>query len=70
MITVEKALDLYGAPVYVRKQIVHNKHVVDDLESAARSSSRSSTRCPRVQTVVFSAHGVSPEVHATPPCVS
>ena len=33
MITVEKALDLYGAPVYVRKQIVHNKHVVADLES-------------------------------------
>ena len=64
VITVEKALDLYGAPVYVRKQIVHNKHVVANLESrGARSSSRSSTRCPRVATVVFSAHGVSPLVH-------
>ena len=48
VVTVEKALDLYGAPVYVRKQIVHNKHVVANLESrGAPSSSRSSPRSPR-----------------------
>ena len=47
VVAVEKALDLYGAPVYVRKQIVHNKHVVATLESAARSSSTRPTRCRR-----------------------
>ena len=47
VITVEKALDLYGPPVYVRKQIVHNKHVVATLESRVPSSSRRPTRCPR-----------------------
>ena len=46
-IAVEKALELYGAPVYVRKQIVHNRHVVPPWRSAARSSSTRPTRCPR-----------------------
>ena len=64
VITVEKALETYGAPIYVRKQIVHNRHVVEDLESAGRSSSTSSTRCRPGSTVVFSAHGVSPAVQA------
>ncbi len=43
---VERALDRYGAPVYVRRQIVHNTHVVQDLEARGRASSTSSTRCP------------------------
>ena len=50
VIAVEKALEHYGAPVYVRKQIVHNIHVVTELESRARSSSTRSTRCPRAPT--------------------
>jgi 4-hydroxy-3-methylbut-2-enyl diphosphate reductase len=64
VITVEKALDLYGAPVYVRKQIVHNKHVVADLESRGAVFVEELDEVPAGQTVVFSAHGVSPAVHA------
>ncbi len=63
VITVEKALDLYGAPVYVRKQIVHNKHVVADLESRGAVFVEEVAEVPEGATVVFSAHGVSPEVH-------
>ncbi len=63
VITVEKALDLYGAPVYVRKQIVHNKHVVANLESRGAIFVEELAEVPEGQTVVFSAHGVSPEVH-------
>ncbi len=63
VITVEKALDLYGAPVYVRKQIVHNKHVVADLESRGAVFVEELSEVPEGATVVFSAHGVSPEVH-------
>ena len=63
VITVEKALDLYGAPVYVRKQIVHNKHVVADLESRGAVFVEEIAEVPEGATVVFSAHGVSPEVH-------
>ena len=63
VITVEKALDLYGAPVYVRKQIVHNKHVVADLESRGAIFVEELDEVPEGATVVFSAHGVSPEVH-------
>src|SRR5919112_1672792 len=64
VITVEKALDLYGAPVYVRKQIVHNKHVVADLESRGAVFVEELDEVPAGRTVVFSAHGVSPAVHA------
>jgi 4-hydroxy-3-methylbut-2-enyl diphosphate reductase len=64
VITVEKALDLYGAPVYVRKQIVHNKHVVSDLESRGAVFVEELDEVPEGATVVFSAHGVSPAVHA------
>src|SRR6476469_5301817 len=64
VITVEKALDLYGAPVYVRKQIVHNKHVVSDLESRGAVFVEELDEVPSGATVVFSAHGVSPTVHA------
>jgi 4-hydroxy-3-methylbut-2-enyl diphosphate reductase len=63
VITVEKALDLYGAPVYVRKQIVHNKHVVSDLESRGAVFVEELDEVPLGATVVFSAHGVSPVVH-------
>ena len=63
VVTVEKALDLYGAPVYVRKQIVHNKHVVSDLESRGAIFVEELAEVPAGETVVFSAHGVSPEVH-------
>ncbi|MBO0844888.1 MAG: 4-hydroxy-3-methylbut-2-enyl diphosphate reductase [Nocardioides sp.] len=64
VITVEKALDLYGAPVYVRKQIVHNKHVVSDLESRGAVFVEELGEVPEGATVIFSAHGVSPAVHA------
>jgi 4-hydroxy-3-methylbut-2-enyl diphosphate reductase len=63
VITVEKALDLYGAPVYVRKQIVHNKHVVANLESRGAVFVEELDEVPEGKTVVFSAHGVSPAVH-------
>ena len=63
VITVEKALDLYGAPVYVRKQIVHNKHVVANLESRGAIFVEELDEVPEGSTVVFSAHGVSPAVH-------
>jgi 4-hydroxy-3-methylbut-2-enyl diphosphate reductase len=63
VITVEKALDLYGAPVYVRKQIVHNKHVVADLEERGAIFVEELDEVPEGATVVFSAHGVSPMVH-------
>jgi 4-hydroxy-3-methylbut-2-en-1-yl diphosphate reductase len=60
--TVERALRLYGAPVYVRKQIVHNKHVVEDLERRGAIFVDSVYEAPRGATLVFSAHGVSPAV--------
>src|SRR5687768_11903777 len=63
VITVEKALDLYGAPVYVRKQIVHNKHVVSGLEQRGAVFVDELDEVPQGATVVFSAHGVSPVVH-------
>ena len=63
VVTVEKALDLYGAPVYVRKQIVHNKHVVETLESRGAIFVDEVEEVPEGSTVVFSAHGVAPEVH-------
>ncbi len=63
VVTVEEALDLYGAPVYVRKQIVHNKHVVSDLEKRGAIFVEELDEVPTGATVVFSAHGVSPAVH-------
>src|ERR1700735_5677341 len=62
--TVERALELYGAPVYVRKEIVHNKHVVDQLRARGAIFVESETEVPEGATVVFSAHGVSPDVHS------
>jgi len=64
VVTVEKALDLYGPPVYVRKQIVHNRHVVEDLEARGAVFVEELSEVPEGSTVVFSAHGVSPAVHA------
>jgi 4-hydroxy-3-methylbut-2-enyl diphosphate reductase len=60
---VEAALELYGAPVYVRKEIVHNKHVVDQLRARGAIFVDSETEVPEDATVVFSAHGVAPSVH-------
>src|SRR6476661_7604766 len=62
--TVERSLELYGAPVYVRKQIVHNIHVVRDLERKGAIFVDSEDEVPEGETVVFSAHGVAPSVHA------
>jgi 4-hydroxy-3-methylbut-2-enyl diphosphate reductase len=61
--TVERALDHYGAPVYVRKQIVHNSHVVRALEQRGAVFVDETTEVPRGAVVVFSAHGVAPVVH-------
>jgi 4-hydroxy-3-methylbut-2-enyl diphosphate reductase len=60
--TVDRALDLYGAPVYVRKEIVHNKHVVDELRARGAVFVESENEVPEDATVVFSAHGVAPSV--------
>ena len=62
--TVEHALDLYGAPIYVRKEIVHNKHVVEQLRDRGAIFVEEEDEVPEGQTVVFSAHGVAPSVHA------
>ena len=61
--TVERALDLYGAPVYVRKEIVHNKHVVQQLRERGAIFVESESEVPEGSTAVFSAHGVAPSVH-------
>jgi 4-hydroxy-3-methylbut-2-enyl diphosphate reductase len=60
---VESALDRYGAPVYVRKQIVHNRHVVADLEARGAVFVDEVSEVPEGSVVVFSAHGVAPAVH-------
>jgi len=62
--TVEKALGLYGPPVYVRKQIVHNLHVVRDLEARGAVFVEDENDVPEGETVVFSAHGIAPSVRA------
>jgi 4-hydroxy-3-methylbut-2-enyl diphosphate reductase len=62
--TVEQTLDLYGPPVYVRKQIVHNLHVVQSLEKRGAIFVEETDEVPEGCIVVFSAHGVAPEVHA------
>lgn len=64
VITVEKSLELYEGPVYVRKEIVHNKHVVENLEERGAIFVDELDQVPQGATVVFSAHGVSPAVHA------
>ncbi|WP_329104346.1 4-hydroxy-3-methylbut-2-enyl diphosphate reductase [Micromonospora sp. NBC_01699] len=61
--TVEEALKLYGAPIYVRKQIVHNKHVVSTLERQGAIFVEENDEVPEGATVIFSAHGVAPEVY-------
>ncbi|GIG85765.1 4-hydroxy-3-methylbut-2-enyl diphosphate reductase [Plantactinospora endophytica] len=61
--TVEEALKLYGAPIYVRKQIVHNKHVVSTLERQGAIFVEENEEVPEGSTVIFSAHGVAPEVY-------
>ena len=63
VVTVEKALDLYGPPVYVRKEIVHNKYVVEALIARGAIFVDEVEEIPEGSTVVFSAHGVAPVVH-------
>ncbi|MGW4365958.1 4-hydroxy-3-methylbut-2-enyl diphosphate reductase [Nocardia takedensis] len=63
--TVEKALEKHGAPIYVRKEIVHNRHVVETLRERGVIFVDETDEVPEGQVVVFSAHGVSPAVHAT-----
>jgi 4-hydroxy-3-methylbut-2-enyl diphosphate reductase len=64
VVTVEKALEHFGAPVYMRKQIVHNKHVVETLESRGAVFVDELEEVPEGSLVVFSAHGISPAVRA------
>jgi len=64
VLTVERALERYGAPVYVRKQIVHNSHVVRRLEGLGAIFVEETEEVPEGAVVVFSAHGVAPAVHA------
>jgi 4-hydroxy-3-methylbut-2-enyl diphosphate reductase len=61
--TVEEALKLYGPPVYVRKQIVHNRHVVSTLEARGAVFVEETDQVPEGAMVIFSAHGVAPEVY-------
>ena len=79
--TVERALELYGPPVYVRKEIVHNKHVVEQLRERGAVFVEEETEVPEGETVVFSAHGVvagrarerrgaPPHARSTPPARS
>jgi 4-hydroxy-3-methylbut-2-en-1-yl diphosphate reductase len=63
--TVEEALKLYGAPIYVRKQIVHNKHVVSTLEARGAIFVEENEEVPEGATVIFSAHGVAPSVYSS-----
>src|ERR1700749_2433369 len=60
---VERALEVHGAPVYVRKEIVHNKHVVEQLAARGAIFVEQETEVPEGAIVVFSAHGVAPAVH-------
>ncbi|OYN89114.1 4-hydroxy-3-methylbut-2-enyl diphosphate reductase [Parenemella sanctibonifatiensis] len=62
VVTVEKALDHYGAPIYVRKEIVHNRHVVEDLTERGAIFVQELDEVPEGSMVIFSAHGVSPAV--------
>jgi 4-hydroxy-3-methylbut-2-enyl diphosphate reductase len=62
--TVERAMEMYGVPVYVRRQIVHNRHVVEDLERRGAVFVQDLDEIPDGATVVFSAHGVAPAVRA------
>jgi 4-hydroxy-3-methylbut-2-en-1-yl diphosphate reductase len=63
VVTVERALERYGPPVYVRKEIVHNKHVVEQLTKRGAIFVDQETEVPEGELVVFSAHGVAPSVH-------
>ncbi len=64
VIAVERALEHYGAPIYVRKEIVHNRHVVETLSERGAIFVNETDEVPEGARVVFSAHGVSPAVHA------
>lgn len=63
VVAVEKALELHGPPIYVRKEIVHNRHVVGSLQKRGAIFVEETDDVPEGATVIFSAHGVSPAVH-------
>src|SRR5690606_27832814 len=63
VIAVERALEQYGPPIYVRHEIVHNKHVVRTLERKGAIFVEETSEVPEGEIVIFSAHGVAPEVH-------
>jgi LytB protein len=65
--TVERALEIHGAPIYVRKQIVHNTHVVRDLEARGARFVESETAVPMGERLVLAAHGVAPTVYRNAP---
>jgi len=62
--TVEKALELWGAPIYVKHQIVHNRHVVEDLEKKGAIFIEDLNEVPEGERIIYSAHGISPAVRA------
>ena len=62
--TVERALEIHGAPIYVRHEIVHNKYVVEDLRAKGAVFVEELDEVPAGGTVIFSAHGVSQQVRA------
>src|SRR5438270_9264801 len=62
--TVERALEIHGAPIYVRKEIVHNKHVVEQLRERGAIFVDEQTEVPEGSVCVFSAHGVAPSVRS------
>ncbi len=62
--TVKKALDLFGAPIYVKHEIVHNKHVVDDLRKRGAIFIENLEEAPKGSRIIYSAHGVSPAVRS------
>src|SRR5829696_3031489 len=62
--TVERALELHGAPIYVRHEIVHNKYVVEDLRAKGAVFVEELDEVPAGSTVIFSAHGVSQQIRA------
>jgi 4-hydroxy-3-methylbut-2-enyl diphosphate reductase IspH len=68
--TVERALEIHGAPNYVRKQIVHNTHVVRDLEARGARFVESETAVPMGERLVLAAHGVAPTVYRNAPPAS
>jgi 4-hydroxy-3-methylbut-2-enyl diphosphate reductase len=67
---VEQALEVVGVPIYVRREIVHNRHVVEALREGRRLRGRSSTQVPEGATVIFAPRGSSPPCESATTCAS